>query len=153
MWGDFRPNDLEYYMEKHGISEDELKPRGEYDANKEVSAESATEAEPMPDRVGMVHTDAVRHLINNGLAKDYNSGSAIVSTFTHTGSNVVLKREVDDYVSKAKAAKPLTCTFCGETSSDESSFKKEHQIVSNGWCKSVVDAHNSLNPKFPINVQ
>ena len=140
-------------MEKHGISEDELKPRGEYDSGKEASAEPATEEEPMPDRVGMVHTYAVRHLINNGLAKDYNSGSAIVSTFTHTGSNVVLKREVDDYVSKAKAAKPLTCTFCGETSSDESSFKKEHQIVSNGWCKSVVDAHNSLNPKFPINVQ
>jgi hypothetical protein len=93
MWGDFRPNDLEYYMEKHGISEDELKPRGEYDANKEASAEPAA------------------------------------------------------------APKPLTCTFCGETSSDESSFKKEHQIVSNGWCKSVVDAHNSLNPKFPINVQ
>jgi hypothetical protein len=39
-----------------------------------------------------------------------------------------------------------SCQFCGGSSRDEEEFKTNHKIMSNGWCKSAVDKHNSIHP-------
>jgi hypothetical protein len=250
-WSDFRPSDLDYYMEKHGISEDELKPRAEVRAQEEASGPSPkvssgpfeTDVDAIKSRF-KISTNLFGHKVAtytsptaNGLTdlrlkfnihpnyevdkkyqKKYGkyfadrmdengqpkpgfgytvdhtmpepklpNGRTISYDTVHVGDeysfdtalNMVASHisrfhkyanELSDpnyvYPSKREktaspveeqpakpAGKPLTCTFCGETSPDEESFKRDHQIYSNGWCKTVVDAHNSLNPQFPINVQ
>lgn len=122
-----------------------------YNAGNGYSAEAQPEEEPMPQP----QSDMFGKMLQ--AAEDYPAPSSQLDGSSNVGQqfkDLTSEEEAaKEETTPAPTVKPLTCTFCGETSPDEESFKRDHQIFSNGWCKSVVDAHNALNPKFPINVQ